>query len=160
MSPDNPQESTAMPEPAAPSSRRHLVWSTMTLQLKLVVDGAIDVMLSIASIGAMVLGLARGGTDPGRYLREVLQLGRRSERWLNLYEDYPPDGTADDMLAPVRDQAFASYDDSPVARRLGERVSERLSVLGEPPPSPAAAPHETAAPDALQRARSPDSRKP
>jgi hypothetical protein len=132
----------------------------MTLQLKLVVDGAIDVMLGIASIGAMMLGLVRGGPDPARYLREVLQLGRRSERWLNLYGDYPTDGTADDMLAPVRDQAFASYDDSPVARRLGERVTEHLSALGEPQPPASAAPREPSAPDAEPPERAPDSRQP
>lgn len=121
----------------------------MTLQLKLVADGAIDVMLGVASIGAMMLGLIRGGPEPDRYLREVLQLGRRSERWLNLYEDYPPEGTADDMLAPVRDQAFASYDESPAARRLGERVSEHLSALGDrPAPGAAPKPEPSERPDA------------
>ncbi|MBT8058194.1 MAG: hypothetical protein KJO33_01285 [Gammaproteobacteria bacterium] len=63
-----------------------------TLQLKLLADGIRDALLIPISIIAAIVGLLRGGEDCDREYRRVITLGRRSERWINLFGHQPPLG--------------------------------------------------------------------
>lgn len=77
---------------ATRNPRLQLIRDTVILQLKLLVDGARDALLIPVSILAAILGLVRGGADIDREFQRVLKLGRRSERWINLFGHEAPLG--------------------------------------------------------------------
>jgi hypothetical protein len=87
--------------------RARLLRDGVVLQLKLVVDGLRDAALIPLGLVAMVLGLLRGGEDCDREFQRVIKLGRRSERWINLFghETHPrqarPGGSLDQLLDRV-----------------------------------------------------------
>lgn len=68
-----------------PSPRLQLIRDVTVLQIKLVADGFRDALLIPVSILAAVVGVLRGGEDADREFRHVLNLGRRSEHWINLF---------------------------------------------------------------------------
>ena len=55
------------------------------LQLKLLADGFRDAILIPVSLGAALIGVLRGGAEAEREFQAVIDLGRRSERWINLF---------------------------------------------------------------------------
>ncbi len=87
--------------------RAVLVRDAIVLQLKLVVDGLRDAALIPLALVATALGLMRGGEDADREFQRVIKLGRRSERWINLFghETHPrrsrPGGSLDQLLERV-----------------------------------------------------------
>jgi hypothetical protein len=103
-------------EPAA-DPRLRLIRQSAVFQLKLLVDGLRDFVLVPVSLVATVVGLLRSAADPEREFEQVLQLGRRSERWINLFGTHDvaagPDeaGSIDGVLERVeqvlREQARA-----------------------------------------------------
>ena len=70
--------------------RIRLAREAAVLQLKLLVDGLRDAFLIPLSLVAVLLGLLRGGDDCDREYRRVIKLGRRSERWINLFGYHRP----------------------------------------------------------------------
>jgi len=74
------------------SPRITLIRETATLQLKLIADGFRDALLIPISLVAALVGLVRGGEDCDREYRRVIKLGRRSERWINLFGHQQPLG--------------------------------------------------------------------
>jgi len=75
---------------AGRNPRIDLVRDAAVLQIKLLVDGLRDAMLIPISLVAALLGLLRGGPDCDREFRRVIKLGRRSERWINLFGHHQP----------------------------------------------------------------------
>ena len=55
------------------------------LQLKLIVDGLRDLVLVPISLVAGVVSLAKSGRGGGTEFCDLLRLGRKSERWINLF---------------------------------------------------------------------------
>ena len=74
------------------SPRVRLIRESATLQLKLVADGFRDALLIPVSLVATLIGLFRGGSDCDQEFRRVIKLGRRSERWINLFGQQRPLG--------------------------------------------------------------------
>ena len=72
------------------STRADLARDAATLQLKLIADGFRDALLIPISLVAALVGLLRGGEDCDREYRRVIKLGRRSERWINLFGHQRP----------------------------------------------------------------------
>ena len=72
--------------------RVQLIREAATLQLKLIADGFRDALLIPISLVAALIGVIRGGEDCDRKYREVIKLGRRSERWINLFGHHRPFG--------------------------------------------------------------------
>lgn len=99
----------------APSPRQRLFREAAVFQIKLLVDGLRDAVLIPVSLVAALIGLARGGDDPGREFRRVLKLGRRSERWINLFGHQPPlhrphgAGSLDTLLDRVEETVMEEY---------------------------------------------------
>ena len=87
--------------------RAVLVRDAVVLQLKLVVDGLRDAALIPLALVATALGLMRGGEGADREFQRVIKLGRRSERWINLFghETHSrrsrPGGSLDQLLERV-----------------------------------------------------------
>lgn len=91
--------------PAANSaSRFELIVDVIVFQAKLLLDGLRDVILVPVSIGAGILGLFFGGSDPAQYYRRLLELGRRSETWLNLFGGHGSSSGADDLVDPLKQE--------------------------------------------------------
>ena len=67
------------------ASRWELIRDLATFQLKLVLDGARDVLLSPISLIAALIDLVLDGDGQGRRFYQVLLFGRRSERWIDLF---------------------------------------------------------------------------
>jgi hypothetical protein len=100
------------------TSRNHrtdLVRDAAVLQLKLLVDGLRDALLIPISLVAALLGLLRGGPDCDREFRRVIKLGRRSERWINLFGHHQPlgrsqpGGSMDSIIEQVESTVLEQY---------------------------------------------------
>jgi hypothetical protein len=97
------------------SPRIELIRDTAILQLKLVADGFRDAVLIPVSLLAALLGLIRGGEDCDREFRRVIKLGRRSERWINLFGHQRPLGSShpagsmDNILGQVEAVVIDQY---------------------------------------------------
>lgn len=100
------------------------------LQLKLVADGLRDAMLIPVSLVAAVIGLIRGGEDAEREFHRVIKLGRRSERWINLFGHHRPltrthpAGSIDTLVDKVEDVVREQY-------RKGRASSEARAAIEE-----------------------------
>jgi hypothetical protein len=85
------------------------------LQLKLLADGFRDALLIPISLVAALIGLLRGGEDCDREYRRVIKLGRRSERWINLFghqrplSTTNPVGSMDHILNQVESIVVEQY---------------------------------------------------
>jgi hypothetical protein len=124
-------------DPTAPdvhTSRLQLVWDVVLFQFKLLADGVRDIVLSPLSIIAAVLGLVAGGDDPQQYFRRLLRLGRRSERWINLFGHKHRDGTSDQLMDPLRERLFSEAKSNPWVHRAGSKLNETLDQVNRPRP--------------------------
>lgn len=95
--------------------RAALAREAAVLQLKLLADGFRDAMLIPVSILAALIGLLRGGEECDREYRRVIKLGRRSERWINLFGHQRPlgvshpAGSMDNILNQVESIVMDQY---------------------------------------------------
>ena len=76
------------------ATRWVLLRDVAVFQVKLVLDGLKDILLSPVSLGAAALSLFNKEGETGRQFYEVLHTARRLEDWLNKY------GDADRIPAP------------------------------------------------------------
>ena len=101
--------------PETRSPRAKLIREAAVLQIKLLVDGFRDAVLIPVSLFAALIGLLRGGEDADREYRRVIKLGRRSERWINLFGHQRPLGkphpadSMDNVLGQVESAILKQY---------------------------------------------------
>jgi hypothetical protein len=62
-----------------------LIRDVAVFQVKLVFDGMRDVVLLPISLVAGLVSLVKGGGSPSSEFYDLLKVGRRSERWINLF---------------------------------------------------------------------------
>ncbi len=72
------------------SKRVELLRESLVFQLKLFADGVRDLVLVPISLVATGVGLLRSADDPDKEFRRVLELGRQSEQWINLFGHHDP----------------------------------------------------------------------
>jgi hypothetical protein len=123
-----------MKEPSS-HPRTDLIRRSLVFQLKLLADGLRDFILLPVSLLATLVGLLRGGDDPQREYDQVQELGRRSERWIDLFgthaEDTPSvdrrslDGIISGLEDTMRQQAKEGSISESAQHRL-EKVLEAL----------------------------------
>ncbi len=65
--------------------RLPLLGALLKFNVKLIANGMLDLVLLPAAFFAVTLGIAMGGSEPGRYFRELMAFGRRTEGWINLF---------------------------------------------------------------------------
>lgn len=113
-----------------PGPREKLARKAAVLQLKLVADGLRDAVLIPVSLVAAVIGLIRGGDDAEREFHRVIKLGRRSERWINLFGQHRPltrthpARSLDALVDKVEDVVREQY-------RRGTATSEARAAIEE-----------------------------
>lgn len=71
--------------PKGPVSRWTIVRDLGLFQLKLFLDGLIDITLAPLSFGAAVIEIFFGGERRGRLFYTILRFGEKADLWLNLY---------------------------------------------------------------------------
>ena len=112
------------------SSRVELIRESAVLQLKLLADGLRDAALIPVSLLATLVGLVRGGDEPDREYRKVIKLGRRSERWINLFGHQRPlgkshpAGSLDTILGQVEEVVKEQY-------KKGRTTAETRAAIRE-----------------------------
>ena len=121
------------PEPDEPDARRlsrlQLLINLSIFQLKLLMDGIRDILLVPIALGCGLFGIVFGGDHPDRWFNQLLELGRRSDRFINLFNQH--DGkntdsqpTSDEMLAPYREKLVSQAQNSPLAARANQLVDQ------------------------------------
>lgn len=65
--------------------RGDLIRRSLMLQVKLIVDGVRDFLLVPVALVATLVGLLRSGEDPAREFDRVIELGRASDEWIDLF---------------------------------------------------------------------------
>jgi len=114
-------------ETANRNPRIELIRETAVLQIKLLVDGLRDAILIPLSLVAALIGVMRGGADCDREFRRLIKLGRRSERWINLFGhqrplgNEPTKGSMDSILEQVESAVMEQYKRSPKAPDAADR---------------------------------------
>ena len=107
-------------------TRLQLVWQVLVFQVKLTADGIRDLLLVPVSLLAALIGLLTSRDDPGKYYKEVLKLGRRSEHWINLFGYRKGRGTSDEMLEPLQAMVMAEAERNPHLRRANHKMNQSL----------------------------------
>ena len=119
---------------APESPRIRLIRQTAVLQLKLVADGFRDALLIPVSLVASLIGLLRGGEDCGEEFRRVIELGRRSERWIDLFGHHQPldvahpAGSMDRILEQVEAVVVEQYKKGKSAAEARDAVRELIDA--------------------------------
>jgi len=120
---------------APQNARTDLIRKMVVLQLKLLVDGIRDAALIPISLIATLLGLIRGGPDIDRELNTVLDFGRQSERWINLFGNHPPAGSLDSLLNRVETVITEQYRKGRTEEEARAAVKEAMDdEVGKPAP--------------------------
>lgn len=119
------QEKLQMPSDDRQPDRWTLFRDIGVLQLKLIIDGLRDLVLVPVSLLAGVVSLVKPGRGDGTEFYALLRLGRKSERWINLF------GAADNAPA-VEDQGveFSNVDIDGLVSRVESFVIDEYRKGG------------------------------
>ena len=129
------QESGHLPD------RWTLIRDIAVLQLKLVFDGFRDLILVPISLLVGIVSLLKAGNESGSEFYELLRMGRRSERWINLFgaaervygpavaDDRFPAEDIDEMVSRVESFVIDEYQSGGVTRQAKEKLDRALDSL-------------------------------
>ena len=133
-------ESSSNEESGSPD-RWTLIRDILVLQVKLVADGLRDVVLVPVSLVVGVLSLVKGGNASGCQFYQLLRVGRRSERWINLFgaaervygpaaaNDRFPAENIDEMVGHVESFLIEEYQKGGVTKQAKDRLDRALDSL-------------------------------
>lgn len=119
--------------------RGELLRRVVIFQFKLFIDGLRDVMLVPVSIIAAILDLVSGTSGPSGNFASVLNLGRRSERYIDLFgerehrvpDENDPEPALDDLLSLVEEQVRERYRKEGPAGSAQQAVDRLRNALKE-----------------------------
>ncbi len=118
-----------------------LIRDVAVFQVKLVFDGLRDLILVPVSLIAGIVSLVKGGESPSSEFYDLLKVGRRSERWINLFgaaSHYhgPPSEKEkfavediDVMVSRVESFVVEEYRKGGVTAQAKERLDTALDLL-------------------------------
>ncbi len=119
--------------------RLSLLREAAILQVKLLADGIRDAILIPVSLLAALLGLLEGGDKCDAKFRRVIKLGRRSERWINLFgqqrplDTSSPTGSIDNILGQVEAVVLDQYKKGRSAAETRAAVRKAMQKDSEEP---------------------------
>jgi hypothetical protein len=120
-----------------PSKRGVLVRNTVVFQLKLMADGFRDLLLLPVSLIATIIGLLRGGDEPEREFNQVIEVGRESEQWINLFGNHDvSDNTnaiasIDTLFSKVEETLKQQYQSGGISERVQAEIENVLRIAQE-----------------------------
>ena len=137
------QEEIEKPEEEnnVPRSRLQLLWDVLVFQGKLAVDGFRDLILLPVSMFSALFGLFFGGSEPDQYFQRVLEFGRRTEHWINLFGNRDSAGTSDEILKPLQERVFEEAQGRLWLKSTGDALNKKIDSVAasankkRPPPS-------------------------
>lgn len=106
-----------------------LIRDLAIFQLKLVLDGAKDLILAPLALGAAVLDILSPGEQPGHRFYGVMRLGERYDSWLSLFAAADKATAHDDGLFGASRAGTPSF--------LGKLEELVIGREEEPNPAPA-----------------------
>jgi len=124
--------------------RSELIRDIAILQVKLVVDGLRDFVLVPVSLVAGFISLFRARDPSGNEFYNLLRLGRKSERWINLFgaadrippaageRDHFPDEDIDALVNRVESFVVDEYRDGRMTTQARDRLNRFLDTLNKP----------------------------
>ena len=124
-----------------PADRWTLVRDIAVLQVKLVVDGLRDLILVPISLIAGIISLVKGGDEPATEFYDLLKMGRRSERWINLFgaaervhgpaseDDHLLPEDIDSLVSRVESFVVDEYQKGGVTKQAKDQVDKALNTL-------------------------------
>ncbi|MGV0034258.1 MAG: hypothetical protein ACNYPE_04585 [Candidatus Azotimanducaceae bacterium WSBS_2022_MAG_OTU7] len=115
-----------MNEPPHPT-RSQLLRHVLVFQFKLAMDGLRDVLLSPISLLAALAGILTSHPDPSRYFKQLLQLGHRSDKWINLFDTHDEESeslTSDDFVRKAESIVLGELEKGGVIPKL-KRTSKK-----------------------------------
>jgi hypothetical protein len=118
-----------------------LIRDIAVLQVKLIVDGLRDLILVPISLVAGIVSLAKSNTGYDSEFYDLLRLGKKSERWINLFgaadelpepaHDYVnfPDEDIDSLVSRVESFVVDEYRKGGVTKQAKERLDKAIESL-------------------------------
>ena len=134
------KESEELENPEVPD-RWTLIRDVAVFQVKLLFDGFRDLLLLPISLIAGFASLIKGGRNPSSDFYDLLRVGRRSERWINLFgaashlhgppsdEDRFPVEDVDEMVSRVESYVVDEYRRGGVTAQAKERLDKALDLV-------------------------------
>ena len=118
------------------STRGELVRNAFVFQLKLMADGFRDLVLVPVSLVATLVGLLRGGEEPDREFKQVIEIGRGTEQWINLFGNHlEPESTAvpsiDVLFTKVEETLKQHYQATGTSETAQAEIDEALQAAHE-----------------------------
>jgi len=119
------------------SKRGTLIRNAVVFQLKLMADGLRDLVLLPVSLVATVIGLLRGGDEPEREFLQVIEIGRESEEWINLFgnhdvqEDTSAVASIDALFTKVETSLKQQYKTAGTSESAQAEIDEALQAAQE-----------------------------
>jgi len=116
------------------SKRGDLIRNAVVFQLKLMADGFRDLVLLPVSMIAAFVGFLRGGDEPEREFNQVLNLGRETEKWINLFGNHSvPENTnaiasIDTLFSKVEQTLKKQYIATGTSEKAQEEIDEALQA--------------------------------
>jgi hypothetical protein len=104
-----------------PPTRGQLIRFVLVFQFKLAMDGIRDVLLSPVSLIAALAGILTNHPDPSRFFSQVLQIGHRSDKWINLFNTHNEDSdspNADDFVRKAESIVLSELEKGGVVPKL------------------------------------------
>lgn len=134
------EKDTAVNQDDGPD-RWTLIRDVGVFQFKVLCDGLRDLLLVPISLGAGLISLVRGGSKPSSEFYDLLKLGRRSERWINLFgaaahlhgpatdEERFPAEDIDQMVGRVESFIVHEYNKGGVTAQAKQRLDTALDAI-------------------------------
>ncbi len=115
-----------------------LLRDLLAFQWKLILDGLRDLFLVPISVLAALLGLITNPKEPDIYFNALMNLGHKSDRWINLFGSRSHDDTdhsrenapsADQVVARVEELLRWEYEKGGVVKSAKEHTDDLLKRI-------------------------------
>lgn len=120
------------------SSKRGVLFRrTIVFQLKLAVDGLRDLVLLPVSMIAALIGFMRGGDEPDKELNQVMEYGRQTEEWIDLFDQHGSKekshslASIDSIFTSVEEALRQSYKAAGTSEDAQHEIDEALNAAHE-----------------------------
>ena len=122
------------------ANRWALIRDIAAFQVKLLLDGFRDLLLVPVSLVTGVISLINFGKDGGREFYSLLQLGKRSETWINLFGAADRDRAdrqsgseldMDEVVSRVENFLVEEYKKGGVTTQAKERMDRALDSISK-----------------------------
>ena len=122
------QDRPGAPDGPPERDRWNLIRDIAVLQAKLLADAVRDLLLAPLALVAGLVDLVRPG---GRLFDEVLALGRRTDRWINLFgHEAEADASLDQLAARLEERIRQQYEAGGVTAQAKDAVDRALDAVG------------------------------